>query len=346
MDDRACVLCLVEIQKNVDLKPFNTFGLSSISERLVRVDTAAVLEEYFTANEPHPSLILGGGSNLLLTKNITGTVLKIEIPGIELIDESEDAYFVKVGAGVVWHEFVLKAIENGWAGIENLSLIPGNVGTAPMQNIGAYGVEIKSVFHSLDAFIIDDKAWASFTLDQCQFGYRESIFKRALRNKAVISSVTFRLSKTPKFNTSYGAIEQELEKMGARELTLKNVSDAVISIRQTKLPDPKVIGNSGSFFKNPVIDQVHFETLQSSFPGIVGYPAGDRKVKVAAGWLIEHAGFKGKSYGKFGVHDRQALVLVNYGGAIGSDIYDLSEEIIQSVQSMFQIPLEREVNVI
>ena len=216
----------------------------------------------------------------------------------------------------------------------------------PMQNIGAYGVEIKSVFHSLDAFLTEDKTWASFSLEECQFGYRESIFKRALRNKAIISSVTFRLKKTPAFNTSYGAIEQELEKMGVRDLTLKSVSDAVISIRQSKLPDPKKIGNSGSFFKNPVIDQVHFESLKSTFPEIVGYPAGDRKVKVAAGWLIEHAGFKGKSYGTYGVHDRQALVLVNHGGALGSDIYNLSEEIIQAVFGMYQIPLEREVNII
>jgi UDP-N-acetylmuramate dehydrogenase len=346
MNNPASVLCSVEIQKHVDLKPFNTFGLSSIAERLARVGDAQSLEEYFSSGEPHPSLILGGGSNLLLTKDIPGTVLKIEIPGIQLMDESEDAFFVKVGAGVVWHEFVLKAIENGWAGIENLSLIPGNVGTAPMQNIGAYGVEIKSVFHSLDAFLTEDKTWASFSLEECQFGYRESIFKRALRNKAIISSVTFRLKKTPAFNTSYGAIEQELEKMGVRDLTLKSVSDAVISIRQSKLPDPKKIGNSGSFFKNPVIDQVHFESLKSTFPEIVGYPAGDRKVKVAAGWLIEHAGFKGKSYGTYGVHDRQALVLVNHGGALGSDIYNLSEEIIQAVFGMYQIPLEREVNII
>lgn len=336
----------VNIQHNIDLKPFNTFGLSSVAERLVQVQSNEDLAGYFESNEPKPELILGGGSNMLLTRDIPGTVLKVELPGIEVIGEDEEHLYVKVGAGEVWHEFVLQCIRHNWAGVENLSLIPGNVGAAPMQNIGAYGIEIKEVFHELEAYLTEDKTWETFGLEECQFGYRESVFKRALKDKAIIASVTFRLSKRPTFNTSYGAIEAELERMGVKDLSIQAVSQAVINIRQSKLPDPKQIGNSGSFFKNPVIEQVHFEQLQQEFPGIVGYPAGERKVKVAAGWLIETAGFKGKRYGNYGVHDKQALVLVNHGGAKGEDVFALSEQIIREVQTLFNIALEREVNVI
>lgn len=336
----------MRIETDIELKPFNTFGLSSIAERLVHISGKEDLQEYFESNQPKPSLVLGGGSNLLLTKDIAGTTLKIELPGIEIVRKDADHVYVKVGAGEVWHQFVLHAIANGWAGVENLSLIPGNVGAAPMQNIGAYGVEIKNVFHELEAYLTEDKSFQTFQLDDCAFGYRESVFKRALKNKAIITSVTFRLDKQPTFHTRYGAIQQQLESMGVQDLSIKAISDAVIAIRQSKLPDPAQIGNSGSFFKNPVIDQVHFERLQKEFEGIVGYPAGERKVKVAAGWLIEHAGYKGKRIGDYGVHTKQALVLVNYGGAKGSDVYDLSEEIIAAIRSKYDIQLEREVNVI
>ncbi len=340
------VLCSVRIEHDIDLQPFNTFGLSSVAERLVHVGSPEDVVEYFTSSQPSPSLVLGGGSNMLLTRDLPGTSLKIELPGIELIQEDADHVYVKVGAGEVWHEFVLHAISQGWAGVENLSLIPGNVGAAPMQNIGAYGVEIKDVFHELEAFLTEDKSFASFDLADCAFGYRESVFKRGLKHKAIITSVTFKLSKQPSFNTSYGAINQQLEAMGVEDLSIKAVSDAVIAIRQSKLPDPKKIGNSGSFFKNPVIEQVHFEQLQERYPRIVGYPAGEDQIKVAAGWLIENAGFKGKRIGNYGVHAKQALVLVNYGGATGKEVYDLSEEIIRSVQELYGIGLEREVNVI
>ena len=336
----------MKVSRSADLSTLNTFGLPSTAERLVRVEDQDAIAEYFNSGEPHPSLVLGGGSNLLLTRDIPGTVLKIEVPGIELVSETDDHVFIKVGAGEVWHDFVLKAIDNNWAGIENLSLIPGNVGTAPMQNIGAYGVEIKSVFHQLDAYLTDDKCWKTFELDECDFGYRESVFKRKLKNRAVIGSVTFKLSKQPVFHTQYGAIEQELERMGVEDLSIKSISDAVINIRQSKLPNPKKIGNSGSFFKNPVIELSHFKKLQKTFDGIVGYPAGDGKMKVAAGWLIERAGFKGRRLGNYGVHDRQALVLVNYGAANGKDIFDLSTEIIATIKRQFEIDLEREVNVI
>ena len=333
------------IEDQVDLTPFNTFGLSAIAERLVRIRTQEDLLAYFQDFKT-PSLVLGGGSNLLLTKDISGDVLRLEIPGIDIIDDSEDSVLLEVGAGVVWHEFVLHCIAQGWGGVENLSLIPGSVGAAPMQNIGAYGVDLSSVFDSLTAYLIADEVFEDFNNEACRFGYRESIFKKELRDKAVISSVRFRLQKHPTLNTSYGAIEAQLDSMGFADLSIKAISDAVIAIRSSKLPDPEEIGNSGSFFKNPVIDQLEFERLQREFPGIVGYPAGSRLVKVAAGWLIEKAGYKGKSFGNYGVHANQALVLVNHGGAKGSDVFNLSEEIIHTIDELFEIRLEREVNVI
>ena len=333
------------IEDQVDLTPFNTFGLSAIAERLVRIRTQEDLLAYFQDFKT-PSLVLGGGSNLLLTKDISGDVLRLEIPGIDIIDDSEDSVLLEVGAGVVWHEFVLHCIAQGWGGVENLSLIPGSVGAAPMQNIGAYGVDLSSVFDSLTAYLIADEVFEDFNNEACRFGYRESIFKKELRDKAVISSVRFRLQKHPTLNTSYGAIEAQLDSMGIADLSIKAISDAVIAIRSSKLPDPEEIGNSGSFFKNPVIDQLEFERLQREFPGIVGYPAGSRLVKVAAGWLIEKAGYKGKSFGNYGVHANQALVLVNHGGAKGSDVFNLSEEIIHTIDELFEIRLEREVNVI
>lgn len=317
-----------------------------MAERMVSIEAREDLAQYFESKEPTPSLVLGGGSNLLLTQDLAGTVLKMEIPGFELINEDEHHFYVKVGAGQNWHQFVLQCIENNWAGVENLSLIPGNVGTAPMQNIGAYGIEIKDVFHELEAYLIEDKCYETFDLSTCNFGYRESIFKGQLKNKAVIASVTFKLKKEPVFNTSYGAIEAELQRMGVQDLSIKAVSDAVIAIRQSKLPDPKKIGNSGSFFKNPEIETNQFEKLKTEFPNIVGYKVGDSTTKVAAGWLIEQAGFKGKNYGNYGVHDKQALVLVNYGGATGQQVFDLSEEIIEAVNDKYGIKLQREVNVI
>jgi len=340
------VLWYVQVELNRNLKPYNTFGLNCMAERLVHLKEPNELEEFFYEHPRYPTLVLGGGSNMLLTRDLPGTTVRIEFPGIDLIDEDEECFYVKAGAGVVWHDFVLSAIANGWAGVENLSLIPGSVGAAPMQNIGAYGVEIKEVFHSLDAFIIGDKSFETFSKNDCQFGYRESVFKRALKEKAIISSVTFKLSKSPTFNTSYGAIDAELERMNVSEVSIKAISDAVIAIRQSKLPDPKKIGNSGSFFKNPVIATSHFNVLKASFPEIVGYPADEGHTKVAAGWLIEKAGFKGKRLGNYGVHDKQALVLVNYGGATGAEVLALSEEIIQVIKAQFDIELEREVNII
>jgi len=271
-------------------------------------------------------------------------VIRNLIPGIAVIEETPDHVWVKVGSGVVWHDFVRHCIAHNWGGVENLSLIPGSVGAGPMQNIGAYGVELKDVFHSLEAWHINDRAIVPFNAADCEFGYRESTFKRKHKNQFMITAVTFKLSKNPVLNTSYGAIEQELQKAGITTPTILDISDAVIRIRRSKLPDPAQIGNAGSFFKNPVIAESQFKALQQAYSDIVGYPSG-ASVKVAAGWLIEKAGWKGHSRGTHGVHALQALVLVNYGGASGSEVHQLSSDIIQSVQEKFGITLEREVNI-
>ena len=260
--------------------------------------------------------------------------------------EDEDHVYLKVGAGENWHQFVMYCIDHDHAGVENLSLIPGNVGASPMQNIGAYGVEIKEVFESLEAYHLTEKKVVTFSTNDCEFGYRESVFKRKYKDQYAILNVTFRLNKKPTFNTTYGAIEQELQKMGVKDLSIKAISQAVINIRSSKLPDPNEIGNAGSFFKNPTIDIPKFESLKKEFPSIVGYTIGPHTVKLAAGWLIEQCGFRGYRRGDAAVHEKQALVLVNYGTAEGAEIYSLSEEILQSVQKKFGVTLEREVNVV
>ena len=281
-----------------------------------------------------------------MNRNFDGLVLKNELMGIKKVNEDQDHVYVTAGAGENWHQFVLYCIKNNWAGVENLSLIPGNVGATPMQNIGAYGVEIKEVFHELNAFHLQEKANYSFGIKDCDFGYRDSIFKSKYKDQFVITEVTYRLNKTPNYNTSYGAVSQELERMGVTKLTIGAISQAVINIRSSKLPDPTVIGNAGSFFKNPSIAEQHFEKLKSQFPNIVGYKNDDGTIKLAAGWLIEQCGWKGYRKGDAGCHQKQALVLVNYGNASGEEIYDLSERIKQSVQQKFGVTLEREVNIV
>jgi UDP-N-acetylmuramate dehydrogenase len=299
----------------------------------------------FAIKRELPLLILGGGSNVLFTKDFEGIVLRNGLSGRELISEDEESAIVKGGAGENWHQFVLWCIASGFSGIENLSLIPGSLGAGPMQNIGAYGVELCEHFHSLQAYHIQEKEVHTFNLAECGFGYRESVFKRKLKNQYVIVSVNLKLNKKPNFRTTYGAIEQELEKMGITELSVQAVSDAVVNIRRSKLPDPAQIGNAGSFFKNPVIALSHFDELKLRYPDIVSYPAGENMVKVPAGWLIEKSGWKGKTIGNYGVHKLQALVLVNYGGAKGQEILNLSTEIIEDISNKFGILLEREVNI-
>ncbi|MCE3296955.1 MAG: UDP-N-acetylenolpyruvoylglucosamine reductase [Crocinitomicaceae bacterium] len=334
------------ISENVDLKPFNTFGVAAKAAQFTRFGSVDELNEILAAAEGQALFILGGGSNILLTQDIDALVLKNEIKGMELVEKDDDSVLVRVGAGEVWHEFVLYCVEHGYAGVENLSLIPGNVGASPMQNIGAYGVEVKDVIFEVEAFNLENKAVQVFSNEECEFGYRESVFKRALKGKYVITHVTFKLSANPKINTSYGAIESELKTRGISEPTIKDVSDAVIAIRQSKLPDPKEIGNAGSFFKNPVVEQSVFERIRANHPDVPSYPAETGKVKIPAGWLIEQAGWKGKTFENYGVHKNQALVLVNYGGATGRQIWDLSSMILEDINTKFGVELEREVNVI
>lgn len=336
------------MKENYSLKNFNTFGINAFANYFSEInsveETLEILDNPIA--KKNPLLIIGGGSNLLFTKNFSGLVLKNNIKGIELIKEDTDYYYVKSGAGLVWHQFVMYCIEKNYAGIENLSLIPGNVGAGPMQNIGAYGAELKDVFYELEALHIHEKKIHTFSNKDCRFGYRESVFKRELKNQYLITSVTFRLNKKPKFNIEYGAIKKELETMNVSELTIGVISKAVCTIRSSKLPDPNKIGNAGSFFKNPVVNVEKFNALKNNFSEIVGYKNSEQEIKLAAGWLIEQCGWKGKTYGDAGVHKDQALVLVNYGNATGKEIFDLSEKILQSVKEKFGVQLEREVNII
>lgn len=338
---------MIKLEQNVSLKPFNTFGLEAKAAHFIAFTTVnELLEALKMIESDEPLMVLGGGSNILLTKDFEGVVLKNELKGIELIDEDRNHVWIKAMAGENWHQFVLHCIENDWAGLENLSLIPGTVGAAPMQNIGAYGVEIKDVFHSLEAVEIASGKYQEFTAEECQFGYRESVFKTSLKGKYIITSVVFRLDKTPTFNTSYGAIQVTLDEMGITDLSIKAISDAVIKIRQSKLPDPLEIGNSGSFFKNPTIDNIDYEGLRAEFPSIPGYKLPEQKVKIPAAWLIEQAGWKGKTFGEIGVHKNHPLVLVNYGNGKGEDIKKLALEIKASVASKFGIEITPEVNII
>ena len=335
------------VQRNVSLQPYNTFGLDVNAGFLGIVDSVEDLDEVFLSGRfrSQRKMILGGGSNVLFTRGFTGIVAKNEIKGLHIMSENDDEVMVSVGAGENWHQFVLWCVERGFGGVENLSLIPGTVGAAPMQNIGAYGVELKEVFHSLEAYEIKSGKLISFYKEDCKFGYRFSIFKGELKDQFVITKVNFKLSKKPDFNISYGDIRVMLAHMG-KEPSLKSVSQAVINIRQSKLPDPVEVGNAGSFFKNPVIEKLHSEALEAQFPDIKSYPIDEDSVKVPAGWLIERAGWKGYKDGDFGVHDKQALVLVNLGNARGKDIFKLSNQIQKSIQQKFGIELEREVNVI
>ena len=332
------------LKHNYSLQSLNTFGLSASAERFAIFKSINDLQNLLKQISG-PVFILGGGSNILITQDIKGTVLKNEIKGISVIKEDEHEATIKVGGGIVWHDFVMWSIENNLGGIENLSLIPGSVGAAPMQNIGAYGTEIKSVFIELEAVKISNKKVYKFNNKDCQFNYRQSIFKGQLKGKYVICNVTFKLSKNPNLNTSYGEIENELKIMNTPP-SIKSISQAVINIRQRKLPNPKEIGNCGSFFKNPIISNVKFEFLKLKFPKIIGYPNGKDKTKVAAGWLIEQAGWKGYTNKGAGVHKNQALVLVNYGKAKGQDILKLSKDIQESIHNKFGIYLEAEVNIV
>ena len=337
----------MEIQTNFSLKNYNTFGIEAKASQFVAVHTKAelqtVLEQYKNAKK----FILGGGSNMLLTKDIDALVIHVDLKGKKIIKENEDWAWVESQAGENWHEFVLWTIEQNLGGLENMSLIPGNVGTTPVQNIGAYGTEIKDTFESCEAMKIENQEMVQFTNEECHFEYRESVFKNTVKDQFVITSVVFKLSKrNHKINISYGDITAELAKNNSTNPTLKEVSNAVIAIRQSKLPDPKELGNSGSFFKNPILLKTDFEKIHQQFPEMKFYDISETEVKVPAGWLIEQAGFKGKRFGDAGVHKNQALVLVNYGNATGQEILAVSKTIQDTVFETFGIHIEAEVNVI
>jgi UDP-N-acetylmuramate dehydrogenase len=333
------------ILENISLKKYNTFGVECYAKRFVSIQSFYELQELVKIEKD--IFLISGGSNMLLTKDIDKLVVFIDIKGISIDNENENSVHLTVNAGENWHEFVLWCISQNYGGLENLSLIPGNVGTCPIQNIGAYGVEVKDTITKVEALEIETGKRVTFSNEECEFGYRNSIFKNQAKGKFILTAVSFELSKNlHQLNTSYGAIETALKENNITQPTIKDVSDAVISIRQSKLPDPKEIGNSGSFFKNPVISTSQFKTLQKAYNTIPSYQVSDSEIKVPAGWLIEHCGFKGKRFGEAGVHKNQALVLVNHGNALGKEIYELALTIQQAVFEKFKIQLEIEVNII
>jgi UDP-N-acetylmuramate dehydrogenase len=338
----------MNLQYNVSLKAYNTFGIDVRASKFVRFESIQelqdILQDPLLKNEK--KLVLGGGSNLLFTQDFDGVVLQNGIKGISIVQEDADSVMVKAGSGESWHGFVLFTLEKNLSGVENLSLIPGTVGAAPLQNIGAYGVELKDVFQELEAVNMESGKSEIFTGSACNFGYRESIFKNKLKGQYIVTSVTFKLHKNHTLNTSYGAIIATLNEMQIPQPTIQDISAAVCHIRRTKLPDPAQIGNAGSFFKNPEISLEHFQNLKTQYPDMPSYPISETSVKVPAGWLIEQCGWKGKMFDTYGVHKNQALVLVNYGGASGSLIHQLALDIIQSVKIKFNITLHPEVNIL
>ncbi|HEK19000.1 UDP-N-acetylmuramate dehydrogenase [Mucilaginibacter sp.] len=338
---------MLQIQENVSLKNFNTFGIDVNARYFAEINHEADLVELFADTQWHQiqRLVLGGGSNMLLVKDFDGLVIRLNIRGIEHRISHDDVH-IEAGAGEVWNDLVNYCVAHGFAGMENLSLIPGSVGASPVQNIGAYGVELKDVFESCHAFEIATGQFHTFTKDDCKFGYRESVFKAELAGQFIITLVKFKLSLNPHLNLKYGAIEQELANRNIEKPTIKDVSQVVSHIRVSKLPDPSTIGNAGSFFKNPVISRQEFEAIQQKHPDVVNYPVGEGMVKLAAGWLIEQCGWKGKQVGHTGTWKNQALVLVNHGGATGEEIYNFSSQIIDSVYDKFGVSLQREVNII
>lgn len=335
------------MQQNKSLKAFNTFGVESHAEWFVEARTADEVWSCLETFRDKPIMVLGGGSNLLLTKDLSGVVLKISLKGIAVVQESENHVVLEVQAGEVWHDIVQYCLEQDYGGIENLALIPGQMGTAPIQNIGAYGVELKDVFDSCVALNRNTGQKEVFNLDDCHFGYRESVFKNELKNQYVILSVRVRLTKRQhELKLDYGSISEVLQQQGVKNPSIRQVAQAVIAIRQSKLPDPKILGNSGSFFKNPIVSEAEVNRLQGLYPDLPSYQAGNHLKKIPAGWLIQHAGYKGYRQGDAGVHENQALVLVNYGEATGLEIKELAQTIQDKVFHDFGIKLTPEVNII
>jgi UDP-N-acetylmuramate dehydrogenase len=336
----------MKVLQNSSLKSYNTFGIDVKAERFVSVSSLEELKSVLKGNFAEELFVLGGGSNMLLTQDITATVLHINLKGIKVVQETEDFVFIRANAGENWHEFVLWTLAHGYGGLENLSLIPGNIGSSPIQNIGAYGVELKDHFVSCETIDIQTTEILNFNAEKCDFGYRNSIFKNKVKGKYIITSVTFKLSKkNHQLYTNYGSINEALEENGITNPSIQDVSNAVIRIRQQKLPDPRELGNSGSFFKNPVIPFEAFQELQKEYPELPHYKISENEFKIPAGWLIDRAGFKGFREGDAGVHKNQALVLVNYGTATGSEILNLAQKIQDKIHILFKIALELEVNI-
>ncbi|MDR0660202.1 MAG: UDP-N-acetylmuramate dehydrogenase [Prevotellaceae bacterium] len=335
---------MLTVETNYSLKSFNTFGLEAKAENYIRIDDVDEAREalYRRYSCKKPVLVLGGGSNILFSKDFEGTVIHPNIQGIDVAQETKDDIYLRVGAGVCWDVFVGYCVENGWGGVENLSGIPGNVGAAPVQNIGAYGVEAKNTIVSVKGLHVSKTKPFVLGNDACAFGYRDSVFKHSLKRRALITHVTFRLTKFPKFITHYGNIDEELKKYD--EITLQNIRKAIIDIRNRKLPDPKDLGNAGSFFKNPVIKEGKAEKLRRKYPNMPIYPAANG-VKLSAAWLIEQCGWKGKKVGNVGMYKDQALVMVNYGGATAKELVNLSKEIQLSIKNTFDVRIEPEVNI-
>ncbi len=337
----------MKVEKNKSLRSYNTFGIDAKAAEFISVDSVATLKQVLEHYKGEDIFILGGGSNMLLTDDINRTVVHINLKGISVVSEDKNEVVLKVMAGENWHELVLYCLEHNYGGIENLSLIPGNTGTAPIQNIGAYGVELKDVFVSCEAISVVAGELRSFSLEDCKFAYRDSIFKTRLKGEYIITSVNLRLTKTDhRLNISYGAISDVLEEKGISQPDIRDVSEAVIQIRQSKLPDPEKLGNSGSFFKNPVLTSEEFQAFRKNHPNAPYYEVSPTEFKIPAGWLIEQAGFKGKRFGDAGVHDKQALVLVNFGSATGKEIWELALKIQKKVKDSFGIYIEPEVNIV
>lgn len=337
------------VQKNVNLKPMNTLGVEAYAHFFAEIQSVEALRALLQDHtySTMQKFILGEGSNVLFTQDFPGIVIQNRLKGIEVVKEDAESVYVKVGAGENWHEFVMYCIQHQYYGVENLSLIPGTVGAAPIQNIGAYGVELQDVFHEVEALRLADATIETFDKAHCQFGYRDSVFKNKYKDQYIILSLTLRLSKIPTFHLEYGAIKETLAAMHVNEVTIKAVSDAVILIRRSKLPDPKQIGNAGSFFKNPIIPETQFSTLKNAFPDLPSFATNNKdEVKIPAAWLIEQCGFKGKRFGDVGVHEKHALILTNYGKGTGQELYALSKKIQEAVQQQFGVLLNPEVNLI
>ena len=338
----------MKVLENYSLKTLNTFGLDIKTRWFAEINSVESLQALLKDQrfQSIPKMILGGGSNILFKDDFDGLIIHNRIDFVKIISEDENYIFISAGAGMTWHSFVLYTIDHNYPGLENLSLIPGCVGAAPIQNIGAYGVEIKNTFHQLNALNMTDGSLRTFTAEDCRFGYRDSIFKQEERNRYVIVDVTFRLTKNASLNTTYGTIEEQLKIMNISHPTIRDISNAVIAIRKSKLPDPEIIGNAGSFFKNPKVPIHIYNKLKENFPAIVGYPSSSGNYKLAAGWLIEQCGWKGKRIANTGMHEKQALVLINYGGATGKELIAHAELVQKSVLEKFGVDLEMEVNII